>query len=83
MSSTPQFAELDYFEDSASATAALAGLEAALRPFLDEERERLLAEVEYLKEVYAGITGGADLEATSGLFVDVFLVTALAEVGFS
>lgn len=74
--------DLAEVEDAASATALVDALEAALEELLDAEEERIVAERDFLLEVYDGMTGGAALEATSSLFVDSFLSGALADLGF-
>lgn len=68
-------------EDAVSARELVDVLDATLLPYLEAERERLVAESTFLKEVYEGITQGAPLEATSTLYVDDFLDSVLLQLG--
>jgi hypothetical protein len=78
----PQFVEAAEFEDFDSPKELLLAMEATLIEFLEEEKTRIEEEVVFLKDVYSGITGGEDLEGSSGLFADLFLLSTLAELGF-
>lgn len=64
-------------EGSIELLDALNGLEATLMPLLEEERDRLQKQAEYLREVHDGITGGAPLEFSSTIFADIFLLASI------
>lgn len=52
-------------------------LESTLREMLDAEEEQALFEVEYLKNIYEGISDGAALELPSTQSSDLLLVGSL------
>lgn len=52
-------------DDASDPRSVLDGLEEAVRDLLDAEESKLTAEVEFLREVYAGISGGSEIEAVS------------------
>jgi hypothetical protein len=71
-----------FFETSPSPKPVLLAVEASLRPLLDAELARLIAERDFLREVYEGMTGSADVESASTLAVDVYLQGTLSSLGF-
>lgn len=83
MSAEPQFLEASEFEDAEDPKMLLLAMQAALEPLLLDEKARIESEIAFLNEVYSGITGGADLEGSSSLFVDLFLLSTLSELGFT
>lgn len=52
-------------------------LEGPLKEYLDNEEDRLERELEFLKKVHAGISGGATLESSSSALADIFLAESL------
>jgi len=62
------------YEDGATPAEMMLALESTLLPLLEAEKQRLQDEVDFLKEVYAGITRGSAIENASTSFVDSFLV---------
>lgn len=64
-----------------SATAALQGLEAGLKVMMEAERDRLQAEVDFLREVHDSIGGTG--ESASTVAVDLALTGILSGLGFS
>ena len=62
-----------HHEDGTTPETMLKVLESTLRPLLEEEKQRLTRELDFLKKVHSGITRGAPLEFSSTIFVDGFL----------
>jgi hypothetical protein len=68
------------YEDAISVQETLLLMESTLRPYLDAERDRLKAEVDFLKSVYSGVTRGSAIETASSIYVDWFLDSTLRRI---
>jgi len=66
-------------EDYWTLKDALSSMGSTLKPLLEEEQRRLQNELTFLKEVHAGISGGAPLEASSTFLADAALSELLGE----
>lgn len=71
---------LSEIEDAYDPIDTVLSLAVTLKEFLDKEEARIEDEVTFLKEVHAGISGGAALESASTVFTDSFLAQGLNEL---